>query len=111
MGYCPKTAPEIICQLCSMHYYPGTTGNGCEKRVTCNRHFERWLKEEPEVQQIHKKRLESKKGGARMTEGEKNKEFVIEQHAEPPREYVDDVEKCRVIEFITYTTKIVSKGE
>lgn len=46
-----------------------------------------------------------------MKESERKKEFVIEQRAEPPREYVDDVEKCRVIEFVTYTTKIVSKGE
>lgn len=46
-----------------------------------------------------------------MADSERKKEFVIEQRAEPPREYVDDVEKCRVIEFVAYTTKIVSKGE
>lgn len=38
-------------------------------------------------------------------------EFVIETHTEPPRIYIDDIEKSRVIEFVSYSTKIVYKGE
>ena len=45
-----------------------------------------------------------------MTESNRKKEFVIEQHEEPPKIYVDPVEKCRVIEFVIYTTKIVLEG-
>ena len=34
------------------------------------------------------------------------KDFVIEKRSEPPKIYVDELEKARVIEFVTYTTKI-----
>lgn len=38
-------------------------------------------------------------------------DFIVEERSEPPKIYVDDLEKTRTIEFITYTTKIVeSKG-
>lgn len=50
---CPKTAPEIIDQLCGTHYYPGI-GKTCAMSVTCNNHFKRWMETEPEVQRIHK---------------------------------------------------------
>lgn len=34
------------------------------------------------------------------------KDFVIEKRSEPPRFYVDELEKARMIEFVTYTTVI-----
>ena len=39
------------------------------------------------------------------------KDFVIEKRSEPPKFYVDEVEKSRVIEFVTYTTAIRKVGE
>lgn len=50
---CPKTAPELINQLCSLHYLPSETGHCCKYFKVCNQHFERWMKEEPEAQRIH----------------------------------------------------------
>lgn len=52
MANCPKTADEIRNQLCGIHYYPGTT-RYCANITACNKHFERWLKTDPEVQRIH----------------------------------------------------------
>lgn len=54
MSSCPNTAPEIICQLCGLHYMPSSGESTCASVVMCNNHFKRWLKEEPEVQKIHK---------------------------------------------------------
>ena len=54
---CPKTAPEIINQLCSLHYLPSETGHCCKYFKACNEHFERWMKEEPEAQRIHNEYL------------------------------------------------------
>lgn len=34
-------------------------------------------------------------------------EFVIEERAEPPKAYIDSLEKSKTLEFVTYTTKIV----
>ena len=38
-------------------------------------------------------------------------DFIVEQRSEPPKIYVDDLEKSRIIEFVTYTTKIVESEE
>ena len=35
------------------------------------------------------------------------REWVIEERSEPPKCYVDSMEIVRMIEFTTYTTKIV----
>lgn len=50
---CPKTHPDVVCQLCGLHYYPSK----CE--TACNNHFKRWLEKEPEVQRLHKQWLQS----------------------------------------------------
>jgi len=43
---CPDTHPEIICQLCDWWYPYGG--------AVCRNMFNRWLKEEKEVQDLHK---------------------------------------------------------
>lgn len=35
------------------------------------------------------------------------KEWIIEERSEPPKCYVDGLEGVRMIEFVTYTTKII----
>lgn len=37
------------------------------------------------------------------------KEFIIEQRSEPPKYYVNSMETVRMMEFVTYTTKIVER--
>lgn len=37
------------------------------------------------------------------------KEFIIEQRSEPPKCYVNSMETVRMMEFVTYTTKIVER--
>ena len=39
------------------------------------------------------------------------KDFVIEERSEPPKFYVDELEKARVIKFVTYTTVIRKADE
>ena len=34
------------------------------------------------------------------------KDFVIEERSEPPKFYIDEIEKARVIEFVAYKTVI-----
>lgn len=36
-----------------------------------------------------------------------NNSFVIEERAEPPKIYIDSLEKGKTLEFVTYTTKLV----
>ena len=57
---CPNTASEIINQLCGLHYLPGTSGKCCKYHNICNKHFERWLETEPEVQKIHEEWMKLK---------------------------------------------------
>lgn len=38
--------------------------------------------------------------------GGRMKDFVIETKSEPPKFYVDEVEKVRVVEFVSYKTVI-----
>ena len=33
--------------------------------------------------------------------------LIIEERAEPPKMYIDGLEKSKTLEFVTYTTKIV----
>lgn len=35
------------------------------------------------------------------------KEWIIEERSEPPKCYVNSMETVRMMEFVTYTTKIV----
>ncbi len=36
-----------------------------------------------------------------------NNSFIIEERAEPPKIYIDSLEKGKTLEFVTYTTKII----
>lgn len=53
---CPETHEAVRNQLCGIHYYPGVT-RPCQYERACNKHFARWLVEEPEVQRLHKEFL------------------------------------------------------
>jgi len=57
---CPDTHDLVRNQLCELHYFPGLTRN-CKYEATCNKHFQRWLKTEPEVQRLHKEFLAKEK--------------------------------------------------
>ena len=39
------------------------------------------------------------------------KEWVVSEILEPPKFYVDSLERTRIFEFTTYTIKIVQKEE
>ena len=43
---CPKTDNKIISQICEIFYPYGS-------KARCNKVFQKWLKEEKEVQEIH----------------------------------------------------------
>lgn len=58
---CPETHDDVRNQLCELHYYPGIT-RSCKYEITCNKHFQRWLASEPEVQKLHQEYLEATHG-------------------------------------------------
>lgn len=51
---CPKTDSKIIGQLCEWWYPYGS-------KTKCGKMFERWLKEDKEVQKIHSDFLNNRK--------------------------------------------------
>lgn len=51
---CPKTDDRIIGQICEIFYPYGS-------KTKCNRVFQNWLKEEIQVQEIHKEYLKNLK--------------------------------------------------